>query len=61
VPPRAIRGGEAGHPGGFVEHYLLLVLYPTDLTQDVQLLLGTLAVVVNGTIYGLLWQKGSAS
>lgn len=51
-------GGEAGYAGDFVEHYLLPVLYPVGLTQDVQLLLGAGLVVLNACVYGFLaWRR----
>ncbi|MDT8335546.1 MAG: DUF2784 domain-containing protein [Desulfurivibrionaceae bacterium] len=46
--------GQEGYPGGFIEHYLLPLLYPGELTQEVQIVLGTLVVVVNLAIYGRL-------
>ena len=46
--------GEAGYRGGFIEHYLLPVLYPAGLTPDVQLALGSVVIVVNLVVYGLL-------
>jgi len=45
------RAGETGYTGGFIEHYLTAVLYPTGLTRGVQLLLGTLLLIVNLAIY----------
>ena len=50
-------GGEAGYSGGFVEHYLLPVLYPAGLTQDVQLALGALVVTLNIVVYGVVWRR----
>lgn len=44
--------GMAGYEGGFVEHYLLPVLYPESLTRPIQILLGLLVLVVNVVIYG---------
>lgn len=45
------RGGEAGYSGGFVEHYLLALIYPSGLTRNVQWILGTLVVVLNLALY----------
>ena len=51
-------GGEAGYSGGFVEHYLLPILYPTGLTRGLQLFLGALVIVVNCGVYGWwLWTR----
>lgn len=47
-------GSQAGYPGGFVEHYLLPVLYPGGLTRSMQLLLGAFVLVVNAAVYGAL-------
>lgn len=52
-----ILGGEAGYSGGFVEHYLLPVLYPSGLTRGHQLVLGFLVVVMNLAIYGWGWRR----
>ena len=50
--------GQAGYAGGFIEHYLLPVLYPAGLTQRVQLVLGSLVIAVNVVVYGLLlWRR----
>jgi hypothetical protein len=46
-------GGEAGYSGGFVEHYVIPVLYPADLTRTLQVALGTLALLLNALVY---WQ-----
>lgn len=45
------KGGSAGYSGGFIEHYVLPVLYPPGLTQDLQLLLGGSLVAINLLIY----------
>jgi hypothetical protein len=49
--------GEAGYEGGFIEHYLLPVLYPPGLTRGVQILLGSVVLVVNLTVYGFLIRR----
>lgn len=48
------RGGAAGYAGGFIDHYVLPVLYPIGLTRHVQMILGTLVVAVNVVVYGVL-------
>jgi hypothetical protein len=53
-------GGEAGYSGGFVEHYLLPVLYPAGLTEDVQLALGAFVVLLNAAVYALAWRRWRA-
>jgi hypothetical protein len=46
-------GGQAGYAGGFVERYLVPVLYPADLTRAVQIGLGTAVLLLNALVY---WQ-----
>ncbi len=45
-------GGSAGYESGFVEHYILPVLYHGGLTREVQIVLGLLVLAVNTVIYG---------
>jgi len=52
-----ILGGQAGYRGGFVEHYLLPVLYPSGLTREQQVGLGIVVGVLNLGVYGLvIWR-----
>ena len=46
------RAGQAGYSGGFVEHYVLRVLYPAGLTREMQWVLGGLVLLINGLVYG---------
>lgn len=46
--------GEQGYDGGFVEHYLIPLIYPARLTPGVQLWLGGIVVLVNVMVYGRL-------
>lgn len=48
------RAGLAGYSGGFVEHYVMVWLYPVGLTPPKQAMLGALALLVNVVAYGLL-------
>jgi hypothetical protein len=43
--------GLQGYEGGFVEHYILPVLYPSGLTRGIQLSLGLVVIVLNVAIY----------
>ncbi|WP_332674317.1 DUF2784 domain-containing protein [Aromatoleum sp.] len=46
--------GEAGYAGGFIDHYLAPLIYPTGLTREHQLALGLFVTIVNLLIYGLV-------
>jgi uncharacterized protein DUF2784 len=50
-------GGQAGYTGGFVEHYLVPVLYPSGLTAPIQLILGLFVVTVNAAIYAVVLRR----
>jgi hypothetical protein len=50
------QGGKASYRSDFIAQYLLPVLYPVDLTRDLQLLLGTGVVTLNAAVYWWLWQ-----
>ncbi|WP_137885264.1 DUF2784 domain-containing protein [Pseudomonas sp. 2FE] len=43
--------GQSGYSGGFVEHYLIPLIYPSGLTAQLQLWLGGLVVVLNVLVY----------
>lgn len=46
--------GEAGYSGGFIEHYLLAIIYPAGLTPQIQLWLGAVVMLVNALVYGVV-------
>ena len=49
------RGGEAGYAGGFIEHYIVLLLYPENLAIELRYLLGLGLVATNLIIYGYVF------
>ena len=49
--------GDAGYAGGFMEHYLMRLIYPVGLTSAVQLLLGFGVIVTNVLVYMLVWKR----
>lgn len=49
--------GQAGYAGGFIERYLLAVIYPEGLTRETQIWLAGVVVVVNAAIYGWVLRK----
>ncbi|MDA8123979.1 MAG: DUF2784 domain-containing protein [Deltaproteobacteria bacterium] len=50
-------GGEETYGGGFIEHTLLPVLYPDDLTRSIQIALGLFVLLLNAALYGLAWHR----
>lgn len=53
------RGGRPPYAAGFVEHYLVPVLYPAVLSRELQWTLGGLVLVVNGVLYAVLLRRRS--
>ena len=49
--------GEQGYAGGFVEHYIVALLYPDGLSRTIQIVLGLLVIVVNASIYAYVWRR----
>jgi hypothetical protein len=47
-----LRAGQSGYSGGFVEHYLIPVIYPSGLTPRIQAAEAVLVVTVNLALYG---------
>ena len=44
-------GGEVGYSGGFIQHYIVGVLYPERLTRATQVILGVLVLALNALVY----------
>lgn len=55
-----VRAGGEGYTGSFIEHYLILLIYPPGLTRTVQVLLGLGVVAVNVLLYALWWRRVGA-
>ena len=51
------RAGQAGYEGGFVEHYLIPLIYPPGLTSSTQCVLGVIVIVLNAAIYAAVWWR----
>jgi hypothetical protein len=49
--------GEAGYSGGFIEHYVVALLYPQALTRELQIAFGALVVLVNACLYLVLARR----
>lgn len=41
----------------FVSQYLLPILYPSGLTRKMQIVFGSIVLIVNGTLYLVLWVR----
>ena len=52
-----VAAGDAGYDGGFVEHYLIPIIYPAGLTRDVQFILAAFLLAVNLAVYALVLRR----
>ncbi|MGH7427822.1 MAG: DUF2784 domain-containing protein [Candidatus Methylomirabilaceae bacterium] len=51
------QAGGTGYRSGFIEYYLLPVLYPAGLTREAQFVLGAAVLAVNIATYAWLWRR----
>jgi hypothetical protein len=50
-------GGSSGYEHGFIDQYVVPIVYPPGLTREIQLVLAALLVLVNGAIYVMAWRR----
>ncbi len=50
-------GGEAGYTGGFIEHYIIPIIYPDKLTLETQIIFGIFVIVINVIIYSWVFYR----
>ena len=55
------RAGEAGYEGGFLDHYLIPLLYPPGLTRELQLGLAVGVVLLNAVVYAVVLRRRGRS
>jgi len=48
------RAGQAGLEGGFIERYLWPLVYPGELTREMQFVLGAAVVAINLVVYAVV-------
>ena len=49
--------GSATYSATFIERYLMPVIYPGELTRELQWALGVLLLVINGVVYAVVWRR----
>ena len=54
-------GGASAYQGGFVDHYIMPVLYPEGLTERTQVVLGSLILAINVICYAAVVYRWRAS
>ncbi|MCK9392266.1 MAG: DUF2784 domain-containing protein [Syntrophales bacterium] len=52
------QGVEPAYTSGFIERYVVSLIYPSLLTRSQQIVLGLGVIMINGVIYGrIIWKK----
>ena len=46
--------GQEGYSSGFIEHYIIPLIYPSGLTRDMQIILGLFILTINLFVYGFI-------
>lgn len=52
-----LKAGLAGYDGDFIGHYLIPLIYPAGLTPQIQIVLGTVVLMVNLAVYLIVIQR----
>lgn len=52
-----VAAGARGYGGGFVEHYVIGIVYPAGLTRQDELVLAAVVVIVNVMVYGWVLRR----
>ena len=52
-----LASGAPTYHSSFIAHYLVPIIYPADLSREMQIALGLMVVVLNAAIYGALWRR----
>ena len=51
------KAGEAGYAESFIEHYVVPLVYPSNLTPAAQIALGVGVVALNAVVYAIAWRR----
>ncbi len=49
--------GQSGYTGGFIDQYLMPVIYPAGLTREIQVWLGVGVIILNLVIYTIVYRR----
>jgi hypothetical protein len=57
-----LKAGELGYETSFIGHHILPLVYPEELTRNVQFVLAALILVVNALVYAVVfgWRSRSS-
>ena len=54
------QAGDEGYQQGFIDHYILPILYPSGLTREWQIILGAIVFLLNLLIYSWIGYRHTA-
>jgi hypothetical protein len=50
-----VKSGRGGYHGDFMSNYIIPLVYPPNLTREIQMAMAAVVIVVNLLIYGYVW------
>ena len=50
------KAGGTAYEGGFIENYILPILYPSGLTREIQIILGASVIIINLIVYLIVFR-----
>lgn len=56
-----IAAGQAGFEGGFIEHYMIPVIYPQGLSRGIQFWLGAIVLLFNLFVYSVYFRRRASA
>ncbi len=54
-------GGDVGYASGFIDYYIVPIVYPVGLTREMQIVFGLGLLVLNMAIYIFVWVRSRAA
>jgi hypothetical protein len=55
-----LSGGGAAYDAGFIEHYIMPIVYPAHLTRGFQILFGSVALAANAALYWFVSRRATS-
>lgn len=56
-----VQAGDPSYTTGFLEHYLLPILYPVGLTRIIQIATGAFVIALNALVYWRVFRRAARS
>ena len=54
-----MKAGEQIYEGGFIEHYIMPLIYPPGINRRIQIILASVVIIINIGIYGYILYRNN--